>query len=306
MIVSKIAHFSGHKDAIFALSDSTKGNTFYSGGADGYVVEWDIESKQNGKLLVQVPRPVYCLHLLKDKQLLLCGTAAGNLHVVDLAQGKEIRNIEAHQLGIYDIKEIDSCIITSGGDGKVMLWDKETFKLLETLHFANKSARVIAIHPTQSKFAVGYSDHYIRLFDTQKSILLHENKAHENSVFALAFSVNGKELISGGRDVMLKKWQAEQFDSLAENIPAHNLHINAVQFNSEGDLFITGSMDKTIKIWDAHTFKLLKVVDKARNDGHLSSVNKAIWFDAKRFITCSDDRTVMMWEMEKSSIELIE
>lgn len=296
--VSKIAHFSGHKDAVFALGTSTQANTFYSGGADGYIVEWDIESKQNGKLLIQVPRPVYCLHAMNKEQILLCGTAEGNMHIVDLTARKEIRNIEAHVSGIYDIKQTANHLITAGGDGKILIWDKENFNLIKVLHYASKSARVIAIHPNERKIAVGYSDCFIRFFDTNNFELLNEIKAHDNSVFGLTFSRNGKELLSGGRDAILKLWHEDFNLSSKESIPAHLLHINAIQSSPNGNFFATVSMDKTIKIWDALNVSLLKVIDKARNDGHLSSVNKILWHNSRQFITCSDDKTVMMWELD--------
>jgi WD40 repeat protein len=296
--VSKIAHFSGHKDAVFALGKSTQANSFYSGGADGYIVEWDIESKQNGKLLIKVPRPVYCLHTMQKEQLLLCGTAEGNMHIADLTARKEIRNIEAHVSGIYDIKETANHLITAGGDGKILIWGKENFDLIKELHYASKSARVIAIHPNENRIAVGYSDCFIRFFDAKYFELLNEIKAHDNSVFGLAYSGNGQELLSGGRDAILKLWHQELNLSSKQSIPAHLLHINAIQFNPESKFFATVSMDKTIKIWDALNLSLLKVLDKARNDGHLSSVNKILWHNSQQFITCSDDKTIMMWELD--------
>jgi WD40 repeat protein len=69
-------------------------------------------------------------------------------------------------------------------------------------------------------------------------------------------------------------------------------------FNPSGMLFATVSMDKTIKIWDTEKFQLLKVIDKAKLDGHLSRVNKCLWFDDETLLTGSDDRTIMMWKME--------
>jgi WD40 repeat protein len=102
--VTKVAHFSGHNGPIYSLCTAINPKQFYSGGNDGYVVLWDTETKGDGKLLVQVNRPVYALCLDTQRNLLFCGAASGNLHVVDLTAGKEIRNIEAHCLGIFDIK----------------------------------------------------------------------------------------------------------------------------------------------------------------------------------------------------------
>ena len=63
-------------------------------------------------------------------------------------------------------------------------------------------------------------------------------------------------------------------------------------------MFATVSMDKTLKIWDAITFDLLKVVDKARNEAHVTSINKLIWLNNSELLTGSDDKQIMHWLVE--------
>lgn len=298
MNVSKIAHFSGHKGSIFSLCAGIHEHTFFSGADDGYVVEWNMQTKGDGRLLVQVNRPVYSMYLDREQQQLLCGTASGNLHVIDLNARLEIRNIAAHTLGIFDIQKTDNVIITAGGNGSICIWNKQSLELLHTLPVSDKSARVIAIHPTKKEFAVGFSDHCIRIFSTETYQQLFELKAHTNSVFALSYSPDGNLLYSGGRDVMLKSWDLRNAFENTLDIPAHTLHINAIAFSPNGELYATVSMDKTLKIWDTKTDTLLKVIDKLRNDGHTTSVNKLLWINDAELITCSDDRSIMMWRIE--------
>jgi WD40 repeat protein len=160
--ITKVAHFSGHNGPIYSLCTAINPKQFYSGGNDGYVVLWDTETKGDGKLLVQVNRPVYALCLDAQRNLLFCGAASGNLHVVDLTAGKEIRNIEAHTLGIFDIKIVNNELITCGGDGALKVWSLPDLKLLHHHQESTKSARCLAFHKQQNILAVGYSDHKIR------------------------------------------------------------------------------------------------------------------------------------------------
>lgn len=296
--IAKIAHFSGHKGSIFSLCRGLDPDTFYSGADDGYVVEWNHRTKGDGKLLVQVNRPVYSLLPDVAQRQLYCGTAAGNLHVIDMDSRSEIRNIEAHTLGLFDIKETSQYIITSGGDGNICIWNK-TFDLVKMIHASDKSARVIAINEERDEFAVGFSDHHIRVYSLSSLDLIHEYKGHDNSVFALTYSPDHLHLYSGGRDVMLRNWELHNNYNKQLDIPAHTLHINAIVFSPAGDLYATVSMDKTLKIWDAQTDELLKVADKQRYDGHTTSVNKLLWLSNDTLLTCSDDRTVMMWKIEE-------
>ncbi len=299
--IEKIAHFSGHKGAIFSLEKSINPNCFYSGGDEGYVVEWNFETKVDGKLIVNVPRPIYSLKLDEKRKRLFCGSASGNLYVVDLNTLKEIRNIEAHTNGIYDIKINNELLYTSGGDGRVCVWDIDTLKLLHSSQWCDKSARVIAIHPHDDEIAIGYSDHKIRIATSQLT-LLNTIDAHNNSVFALAYSPDGDFMLSGGRDVMLRSWNRSLGFELEIDIPAHSLHINSIVFSPDGVYFVTVSMDKTIKIWETKNIQLLKVIDKTRNDAHINSINKAIWVNNNTFVTCSDDRQIMMFKLNVQSV----
>ncbi len=271
---------------------------FYSGGNDGYVVLWDTETKGDGKLLVQVNRPVYALCLDTQRNLLFCGAASGNLNVVDLTVGKEIRNIEAHTLGIFDIKIVNNELITCGGDGALKVWSLPDLKLLHHHQESTKSARCLAYHTQQNILAVGYSDHKIRLYQLADFSLLNTLDAHTNSIFTVAFTNDGKELLSGGRDVMLRSWLIHENYRMDVDVAAHTLHINHIAFNPSGKFFATVSMDKTIKIWATENFQLLKVIDKTKQNGHLSSVNKCLWMDDETLLSGSDDRTIMMWKIE--------
>lgn len=295
--VTKIAHFTGHTGAVYTLCMADQGDSCFSGAADGYVVRWNANKGGDGQLLVKVNRPVYSLCYDAASNYLYCGVASGNLHVINLDTNEEIRNIEAHQHGIFDLAIHENYLISAGGDGQVKVWDRSSLKLMFQLDFAKKSARSLAINIRNNILAVGYSDHHIRIFSLKDFTLLHTIAAHNNSVFTVAFTPDGNELLSGGRDALLKSWIASRSYEQELDIPAHILHINHISFSPQGDFFITASMDKTIKVWGTQNMQLLKVIDKARYDGHLSSVNRCVWLTDNRFATCSDDRTMMVWEM---------
>jgi WD40 repeat protein len=58
-------------------------------------------------------------------------------------------------------------------------------------------------------------------------------------------------------------------------------------------------MDKSIKVWDPVNRKLLKVIDKARNAGHGTSINKVVWSTYNgNIISVSDDRTISIWQIQ--------
>lgn len=59
-------------------------------------------------------------------------------------------------------------------------------------------------------------------------------------------------------------------------------------------------MDKTIKIFDSETHEPLKFIDKAKNNGHTSSVNKSLWLNQTTLISISDDKKAMQWSLNNN------
>jgi len=297
--IAKIANFIGHRGAVYTLEKSINKNCIYSSGADGLIVEWNTEKKDEGKLIANIGKPVYSLLLDEISSILFCGTSTGNLHVIDLNKHNEIKNIEAHQSGIFDMKFIGDNLITCSGDGTINIFEKTNLTLIKKIVGSEKSARVIAVHPINIDFAIGFSDWNISIFDEINFDLKYSLKGHTNSVFALQYSPNGNFLISSGRDAIIKVWEIKNKYKLILEIPAHTLQVKCITSNPSGNLFASSSMDKTIKIWDADNFELLKVIDFARNESHTNCINKILWLTDDKFVSCSDDKQVMIWNIER-------
>jgi WD40 repeat protein len=159
--------------------------------------------------------------------------------------------------------------------------------------------RCLALNEERNELAAGYSDHSICIFEADTLKLKKQIDAHTNSVFTVAYTPDGKFLLSAGRDAHLRIWNVEKNYEEHEAIIAHLFTINHITFSPDGKYFATCSLDKSVKIWDTATFKLLKVIDKARHAGHGTSVNKLFWTAHENaLVSCSDDRTISVWDIK--------
>jgi WD40 repeat protein len=161
---------------------------------------------------------------------------------------------------------------------------------------------VLALASQKQHLALGFSDHSIQVLDLAAgAVPIARLDSHSNSVFALGYSPDEKTLVSGARDAHLKFWNTADY-LLEENIVAHLYAINYLSFREDGKYLVTCSMDKSLKIWDCTTRNLLKVIDKARNAGHGTSINKVFWSTYSGVIvSVSDDRSVAIWQIEAQS-----
>ncbi|WP_128543001.1 WD40 repeat domain-containing protein [Larkinella soli] len=298
MQVKKIDTFAGHRDGVYTLEEGGSPTEFFSAGADGLVVRWQLDKPDLGTLLARVPASVYAIAFDPEQKQLWVGQNYDGIHVLTPSDKQEIRSAQITPAAIFDIRFHEDTAWVALSDGVVVVMDKAAFAVKKHLKASDKSARCIAVNPGGREVAVGYSDHGVRIFDLDSLVLKRVIPAHSNSVFTVQYSPDGRFLLTAGRDAHLKVWNAAGGYTLHQDIVAHLFAVNHICYSPDGALFATCSMDKSVKVWDAETFRLLKVIDRARHAGHGTSVNRLWWSSYRQqLVSCSDDRLISVWEI---------
>ncbi|MFK8102730.1 MAG: WD40 repeat domain-containing protein [Saprospiraceae bacterium] len=303
LIIHKQAQLTGHKAAIYALAPGKMPSHFFSAAGDNWVVEWDLSSPEQGKLIAQVETGIFSLCHLPKYQKMVAGNRLGGIHWIDLQKPTATKNIAHHQAGVFALLPLGEQVLSAGGEGMLSLWSIEAQRCLESFHLTNQHLRGIAYSPQRKELAVAASDHAIYFLDATDLRLKHKiEKAHDNSVFCLRYTPDEKYLVSGGRDAQLKIWSVADTFTLSKSIPAHMYTVNALSFHPDGQWLASGSRDKTIKIWDTANWELRSVVDVVKNGGHINSVNDLYWSTHENtLISASDDRSLMLWNIEAAN-----
>lgn len=96
-------------------------------------------------------------------------------------------------------------------------------------------------------------------------------KAHDSWVFALKFSYDGRQLISGGCDGRLIWWSiADAEPKPIRTLEAHTGWIRAIDINHEGTRLVSVGNDLMIRLWDLATGE--KVAEWGGPAKHIYSV----------------------------------
>ena len=69
-------------------------------------------------------------------------------------------------------------------------------------------------------------------------------------VQALAFSPDGRTLLSAGRDRVLRLWDTET-GALVQTMTGHTDEVFAAVFHPNGKRIASGGRDRVVRIWDA-------------------------------------------------------
>ncbi len=296
---------SGHNASIFALARAEEPDCFYSADGNGWVVKWDLRQEDFGQAIAQVPSNVFSLRYLPSLQLLAVGSMQGILYFIDLDKNKVLEPPLQFEKSVYSIESHQNLLYIGTGTGQLIEIDPLTLTLQRTLSVCNQSIRSIHPHPTLPLLALGCSNHLIYLVNTETLDIIEELTYHQNSVFSVRFSPDGRYLLSGSRDAFMAVWEitAGQPTALIHTIPAHLFTINSITYLPPLRLFATASRDKTLKIWRSHNFELLKVIDNTKSDewqAHKNSVNCLLWMPQEQLLVSGgDDRNLFVWQIEE-------
>lgn len=287
---------TGHRAALYALARGRSERQLCSAGGDGWIVAWDLDAPDPGRVVADVGKRVFSLCTLDAGNRLVAGDMDGGLHWIDLDAPARSRDVSHHRKGVFDLLPVGGQLFSAGGDGLLTRWDASGMRAVESLQLSAQALRCLAFSAARGELAAGASDGNIYFVDVETLALTKTlSAAHSNSVFTVAWSPDERFLLSGGRDAMLRAWADDQGDKPVSEQPAHWFTLNHLAFSPDGRFFATASRDKTIRLWRTDGFSLVKTLDTIHDGGHIHSVNRLLWLpDA--LISCSDDHTVRIWQ----------
>ena len=108
-------------------------------------------------------------------------------------------------------------------------------------------------------------------------------QGHTSPVFSVAFSPDGRHIVSGSNDRTIRVWDAQTGGQVGNPLQGHTSSVRSVAFSPDGRHIVSGSDDKTIRVWDAqpggqvgnplqgHTSSLVQSVAPSPQGSHIHS-----------------------------------
>jgi WD40 repeat protein/predicted Ser/Thr protein kinase len=294
---AELRTIAGPKGSMHSLAVEPEGNRAATGGVDGLIRLWNIQTGTEGATLTGHTWSVTGLAFGPSGNRLVSGSLDRTVRIWDLAGGTPIRVIEGHETPVraVAINRAGDLIASAAGDdllnvGELKLWDAATGRLRRT--FRGHSGIVTAVaFGAENVLASAATDGTVRLWnvETGKQTLLVPAQA--GPVLALAISSDGSQLLSAGEDGTIHLWDSRNAQGLAQ-LRGHSDAVLALAASRSGQRIASASTDGTIKLWEkgAHGW------DHRTYRGHTSAVvGVAFEFQDRRLASCDENGALKFW-----------
>ncbi len=116
-------------------------------------------------------------------------------------------------------------------------------------------------------------------------------QGYSSSVNAVALSPDGRQMLSGGHDNVLRLWDTGT-GLLLRTFDAQTASINAVAFSPDGRQILTAGDDNRVRLWDVVTGQPIEIMF-----AHAAPVTSAAFSpDGRQVLSGSRDKTLKLWD----------
>lgn len=162
----------------------------------------------------------------------------------------------------------------------------------------------VAINADRQTIASGATDHLIKIWNLQTGKLLHTIQKHSGDVNCLAFSPDGKKLVSASwassrnpKKNPIYLWDLSSREEL-RTFSEHFGSVLSVAISPDGNNLVSGGADRTIKLWNLHTGELLSTL----SDHSTSVLSVVISPDGQLLASGSSDNTIKLWNLHTGEL----
>ncbi len=223
-------------------------------------------------------RPVLALALSPDAKRLALG--CGNEIVLYDVTGKEpalVARASAHLDPVQSLAwSPDGKRIATGAFRRVVLWNGETLAQereipggltdrITALRFLPEGKQLIAADGRAAEEGT------VRIIEIATGAVTASWLAHNDTIFDLALSRDGKLLATAGGDRLVKIWDFATRKEIAK-LEGHTAQVLAVAFDEKGTQLISGGADQDLKLWDVKTKERINSLGR-----HSAAVTSLVW-----------------------------
>ncbi len=197
-----------------------------------------------------------------DNHRLAVGCESGVIHFFDAETGSWSESQADHQGAVRAISATsEGKLITGSADRRALVWNASSQWRLERVIGGLNQPDALVDRVLTLDFSrdgqwlatgggVPSRSGELKIWNVADGRLIREIKAaHTETVFAVRFSPDGKQLASAAGDRLIKIFDAQSGETI-RRLAGHTGHVLGLSWKADGKLLISGGSDNVLKLWD--------------------------------------------------------
>ena len=269
--------FTGFKSDIRSVAFQKDGARFFTASMDGLLKQYCFKSPNEQVARFSRNQSSVIAISLGAENNLITSCDDRSLRLYDLNSGLELKRYpEANGAGTSLSLSPDGARLVAAGDDKIVrVYESHSGALIKELKHHDEWVAAVAFSRDGKYFVSGGADRRIFLYEASTCELLlrlpmdsgegeeegnrREDVAPQGSVYCLAFSADGDEILCGGDDNLIRFYKLENNNRRAvERKPfsGHTKKVACIDVSFNGELVASGGEDKKVIVFFKNTGKI--------------------------------------------------
>ena len=197
----------------WTVSFSPDGQRLASGSHNGCVNLWGVDSLDKQGSVQTKGNFVMSVAFSPDGTKVVAGGHNGSVSLIDVQTETEVARLEGANAHVKPVRSVSfsadgGTLLTASDDSQINVYDLgaggggagRAPQLLAALSGHTSWVLAVRCRADGQQFATAGSDHTVKVWDFGQRSCLHTFEEHADQVWSVAYSPDGKRLVSGGED----------------------------------------------------------------------------------------------------------
>ncbi|KAG2750529.1 WD40 repeat-like protein [Suillus brevipes Sb2] len=261
-VITHRQKFEGHTEPVWGAIHLPGGQRIITCSVDGSLRVWNMKSgKQIGDDWKDGDSAVWCIAMYPDGKKVVSGSDDGAVRLWDIDTCKVVKKWTGHTEPVSSVCwSRDGRRVLSGSiDGTARQWEVESGETIEnilaSIETGHENVCAVVYSPDTTLIATGGWDsdarpkYPIKIWDAKTGKLVATLKGHTDQVWCLAWTKDGKTLISGSSDCSIRTWNTTKWKQTAV-LDEHTSPVYAIAISPNDRILASVSDDKTARLWN--------------------------------------------------------
>ena len=290
----------GHQGAVTSLIYAADGNSFFSGGVDKTVRQWNSADGAAVRTVATAAEAITGLVLSPDGTRLLAASADKTIRVHNVADGAAVSTFTSPvPLRSLAIDAGGRLLATSSDDGQIRIWDAKTGSLNETIVGAASPASALLFSSDAQQVIAAHGDKSLSVWPLACRTMF---PADPTKIHDLTATADGNHFVTSGEDKIVKLWDkagtlVRVFAGSAFPLRSAAVRPDGAQVAAGGD---PGQSQPQLWVWNAADAQLQFNVNLP------AAISRVMYLDSQRIaVACTDQKVRVLKASDGKLLEEI-